>query len=150
MQVLLMKDVKGLGKAGEIKNVKEGYGSNFLLPKGLAKLATDEVVEAWKADEQKRKETEAKEIEDLGNLKSKLESLTVKMTKKVGANGALYGAITNQDVSDELKASYDCEVDKKHIEIKNPIKTTGVFEIDVKLGHGIHAMLKVDIVGEDV
>lgn len=150
MKVLLTQDVKGLGKAGEIKTVKDGYGQNFLLPQGKAKLATDEVIETWKADEAKRAEEAAKELEQLKELKEKLDSLTVNMSKKVGANGALFGAITKDEIAEAIKEQHNLEVDKKHIEVDKPIKNTGVFELDVKLGHGLHAKLTVDVAGADV
>jgi len=146
MKVLLVKDVKNLGKAGEIKEVKDGYGQNFLINKGLAKLATPEVVEAWKA-EQARKEQELKEeLARLESEKKTLEANTIKIEKQIAPVG-IKGSVGNADISDAIKAQLDIELDKKHINLKKPIKTTGIHEVDAKLGHGIHATLKVDVVG---
>ena len=146
MKVLLVKDVKNLGKAGEIKEVKDGYGQNFLINKGLAKLATPEVVEAWKA-EQARKEQELKEeLARLENEKKILEANTIKIEKQIAPVG-IKGSVGNGDISDAIKAQLNIELDKKHINLKKPIKTTGIHEVDAKLGHGIHATLKVDVVG---
>ena len=146
MKVLLIKDVKGLGKAGEIKNVKDGYARNFLLPKGFAKLATDEVIKSWQ-EEQKRKEEELKkEISKINELKEKIEKTTLVIKHKLGANGQLYGAITNKEVANELLKK-GIEVDKKHIEMKQ-IKSVGEYDVDIKLGHGIHANLKLIVEGE--
>ena len=146
MKVLLIKDVKGLGKAGEIKNAKDGYARNYLIPKGFAKLATDEVVKEWQ-EEQKRKEEELKkELEKLNELKEKIESITLTIKHKLGANGQLYGAITNKEVAEHLKEK-GIEIDKKHIDMKQ-IKTVGEYTVDVKLGHGIHAKLKLIVEGE--
>jgi large subunit ribosomal protein L9 len=151
MKVLLIKDVKNLGKAGEIKEVKEGYGQNFLVKKGLAKHATDEVIAQWKIDQAKIAEDEKKELERLKKIEAKLAEIKLVMTKKLGANGSLYGAVTKDDIAVALKDQHDIEIDKKSVELeKNAIKTTGNFDISVKLGHGIHAKLTLEIVGEDV
>ncbi len=146
MKILLIKDVKGLGKAGEIKNAKDGYARNFLIPKGYAKLATDEVIKEWQ-EEQKRKEEELKkELAKLNELKEKIENITLHIKHKLGANGQLYGAITNKEVAEKLKEQ-GIEIDKKHIEMKQ-IKAVGEFNVDVKLGYGIHANLKLVVEGE--
>ncbi len=147
MKVLLVKDVKSLGKAGEIKEVKDGYGKNFLVAKGFAKVATDEVIEEWKRQQAAKAEEEAKEIARLEELKKRLESVKPVIRKKLGANGSLFGAITNHDVADALK-EMGIEVDKKHIHLDHAIKATGEYEADVKLGHGIHAKLKFEVAGE--
>ncbi|BDQ28219.1 50S ribosomal protein L9 [Helicobacter ailurogastricus] len=148
MQVLLLKDVKNLGKAGEVVRVKDGYGNNFLLAKGLAKLATSDVIRQFKAHAHKRAEQEAKDLADKQELAQKLEAITLKITKKVGANGALFGSITKEEVIEALHASHPIELDKKTLELKTPIKSTGIYEIEVKLGHGVHGVLKVDVVAE--
>jgi large subunit ribosomal protein L9 len=146
MKVLLIKDVKGLGKAGEIKNAKDGYARNYLIPKGFAKLATPEVIKEWE-EEQKRKEAKLQaEIAKLNELKEKIENTTLVIKHKLGANGQLYGAITNKEVAEALKEK-GIEIDKKHIDMKQ-IKTVGEYEVDIKLGHGIHAKLKLIVEGE--
>ena len=146
MKVLLIKDVKGLGKAGEIKNAKDGYARNYLIPKGFAKLATDEVIKEWQ-EEQKRKEEELKkELAKLNELKEKIENTKIVIKHKLGANGHLYGAITNKEVAEHLKEK-GIEIDKKHIEMKQ-IKAVGEYSVDVKLGHGIHAKLDLVVEGE--
>ncbi len=147
MRVLLVKDVKNLGKAGEIKEVKDGYGKNFLVAKGFAKVATDEVIREWESEQAKKAQMEAAEIERLEKLKSELESKRIVIKKRLGANGSLFGAITNHDLADALKAE-GIEIDKKLIHLDGAIKATGLYEADVKLGHGIHAKLKFEVVGE--
>ncbi|CRF46542.1 50S ribosomal protein L9 [Helicobacter heilmannii] len=148
MQVLLLKDVKNLGKAGAVVSVKDGYGNNFLLAKGLAKLATNDVIRQFKATAKKRAEQEAQELADKEALAKTLENITLKISKKVGANGALFGAITKEEVIEVLQASHPIELDKKTLELKTPIKSTGLYEIEVKLGHGVHGVLKLDVVAE--
>jgi len=146
MKVLLIKDVKGLGKAGEIKNAKDGYARNFLIPKGFAKLATDEVVKEWQEEQKRKQEELEKELAKLNELKKKIESITLHIKHKLGANGQLYGAITNKEVAEHLQQK-GIEIDKKHIEMKQ-IKSVGEYSVDVKLGHGIHAELKLVVEGE--
>lgn len=146
MKVLLIKDVNTLGKAGEIKEVKDGYGQNFLINKGLAKLATPEVVENWKA-EQARKEAELKaELERLEKEKQTLESTTIRIEKQAAPVG-IKGSVGNADISAAIKEQLEIELDKKNINLKKALKSTGIHEVDAKLGHGIHATLKVEIVG---
>jgi len=147
MKVLLIKDVKSLGKTGEIKEVKDGYGKNFLVAKGFAKVATDEVIAQWQEEQKEKAQKEAEEIAHLESLKEKIEKTELVIAKKLGANGSLFGAITNSDIADALKKS-GIEVDKKLIHIDHAIKATGSYEADVKLGHGIHAKLKFEVVGE--
>ncbi len=149
MKVLLIKDVKSLGKKGEIKEVKDGYGQNFLIGKGFALRATDEVIKQWEEDQAKAKEEEAKEIARLNEIKEKLSSIKLILKKKLGANGSLYGAVTKDEIADALKSQEGIEIDKKSIDFgKHALKGTGEHEVDVKLGHGIHAKLLVEIVGE--
>ena len=147
MKVLLIKDVKSLGKAGEVKEVKDGYGKNFLIGKGFAKHATDDVIAEWKEQKRLAAEAEAKEIADLTALKAKLEALQVTIARKLGESGHLFGAVTKEDIAKALESDHGIAIDKKHIETKKAIKTTGKHTVDLKLGHGIHAMLQIDVVG---
>ncbi len=147
MKVLLIKDVKGLGKTGEVKEVKDGYGKNFLVGKGLAKHATNEVLNKYKADLKRKAELEASEIDNANALKEKLGTFKLTIKHKVGNNGSLFGAITNKEISEELKKQTDEEIDKKHIVLKKAIKSVGVYEVDCKLGHAIHGSLTIDVIG---
>ncbi len=148
MKVLLTKDVKTLGKAGEIKEVADGYGKNFLIGKGLALHATTEVLNKWKADQKKQAEKEAKEIADAKELAEKINSTKLTIKHKVGANGHLIGSVTNKEISESLEVQFSIMLDKKHISLEQKIKSVGIYEVDCKLGHAIHATLKVDIIGE--
>ena len=146
MKVLLIKDVKALGKAGEIKDVKDGYGHNFLIGKGLAKIATTEVIEDWKIEDERKKQERADEIEKFNSYKEKLEGLTI-LIKKKSAPVGIQGSVSKDEIAKTIKANYGIEIDKKNMDMKRAIKTTGTHNIDVKLGHGIHAILNVEIVG---
>ena len=146
MKVLLIKDVKALGKAGEIKEVKDGYGQNFLIGKGLAKLATPEVVENWKAEQEEMARNLRDELARLEAEKITLEAATIKVEKPLAPVG-IKGSVGNADISQAIEEQYNIELDKKHINLKKAIKSTGTHEVDAKLGHGIHATLKVEVVG---
>ena len=145
MKVLLLQDVKGLGKKGDICEVKDGYGRNFLVGKGLADFATNEVINRYKATQKKAAEMAAEEKSLMEMTAKKISEIVVKNIQKVGANGSLYGAITKEDIAEALAKEHRIEIDKKTIELKSPIKSTGIYEVEIKLGHGIHATLKVDV-----
>ena len=146
MKVLLIKDVKTLGKAGEIKDVKDGYGQNFLIGKGLAKLATPEVVENWKAEQERMAKELADDLARLEAEKIKLEAVTIRIEKQSAPVG-IKGSVGNADISAAIAEQLNIELDKKHINLKKALKSTGIHEVDSKLGHGIHAALKVEVVG---
>jgi len=148
MKVLLIKDVKSLGKVGEVKEVKDGYGKNFLIGKGFAKHATAEIIAQHKADEAQKVIDDANELEVLKAMSVKLDKAEIIITKKLGQNGHLFGAITKDEVAHALLEQHGIEIDKKHITDKVAIKTIGEHDLDLKLGHGIHATLHVDVQGE--
>ncbi len=146
MKVLLIKDVKTLGKAGEIKEVKDGYGQNFLIGKGLAKLATPEVVENWKAEQEDMARNLKDELTRLQAEKITLEAATIRIEKPIAPVG-IQGSVGNADISNAIEEQFNIELDKKHINLKKALKSTGIHEVDAKLGHGIHAVLKVEVAG---
>ena len=148
MKVLLIKDVKSLGKKGEVKEVKDGYGKNFLIGKGYARHATPEILEQHAKDELIVAQNLEKEVDSLKKIAAQLDKCTVIVTKKVGNNGHLFGAITKEEVALALAEQHGIEIDKKHITDKNAIKTVGLHDLDLKLGHGLHAKLHVDVQGE--
>ena len=147
MKVLLIKDVRGLGKVGEVKEVKDGYGKNFLIGKGHAKHATPEVLENWAKEQQEIQDIKDKEIAIATALKEKIESSTFTVKHKVGANGHLIGSVTNKEIGLVLE-QFDIKLDKKQIHLDTKIKTIGIFNVDCKLGHGIHATAKIDVIEE--
>jgi len=148
MKVLLVKDVKSLGIAGEIKEVKDGYGKNFLIGKGHAKHATPEVIEEWKVEQQRLKDVLAAEIQEAEDIKEKIDSLKFTVKHKVGANGHLIGSVTNKEIQQVMYSQANIAIDKKQITLKDKIKTIGIFEVDCKLGNGIHASAKIDVIAE--
>lgn len=138
MKVLLIKDVKSLGSKGEIKEVKDGYGQNFLIKRGFAKHATNEVLKRYEAIEKKKKAEEKAFLQEMEEYKAKLKSTQIILKSKAGEGGTLFGAITKADISQAL-IEHGFDIDKKHIEEKSPIKHTGSYDISVNLTHGIHA-----------
>lgn len=147
MKVLLLKDVKSLGRAGEIKDVKDGYGQNFIIAKGYGKLATPAVIKQYEAEQRKIKEAKEQEAQDLRALAAKISKASVTITKKLGANGSLFGAIKKEEIADEL-AKQGIVIDKKDIDLSAQIKATGEYEAKVKLKYSISATLKVSVQGE--
>ena len=106
MKVLLTKDVKGVGKSGEIKEVADGYGKNFLIGKGLALAATHEVLKKYESDQRKKAANDAAEIERLNTIKTKLADVKVLIRKKLGVTGHLFGSVTSADIAAELATKY--------------------------------------------
>ncbi len=147
MKVLLIKDVKGLGRAGEVKEVKDGYGNNFLIGKGLARAATDAVLRQFAAAKQREAELAVYNRAQDEKLAAELARVQVVLGAKVGANGALFGSVTKDEVATALKAQKGFEIDKKSLDF-SPIKTTGVYDISVKLGGGISAKFELRVVEE--
>ena len=148
MKVLLIKDVKSLGKKGEVKEVKDGYGKNFLIGKGFARHATPEILAQHAQDEVIVAENLEKEVNVLKAIAVKLDKAEIIITKKLGQNGHLFGSVTKEEVATALQEQHGIEIDKKHINEKAPIKTVGEHDLDFKLGHGLHATLHVDVQGE--
>ena len=146
MKVLLIKDVKSLGKVGEVKEVKDGYGKNFLIGKGFAKHATAEVIEQWKEDQAAIQAKLEDELAQANKQKEMIQSLKLTIKHKVGGNGHLIGSITNKEIVKSLKEEFKLEMDKKNVHLKAPIKTPGIFKVDCKLGHGISCELTIDVI----
>ncbi len=148
MKVILLKDVKGLGKEGELVNAKDGYARNFLFPKKLAIEATDANLKKWEEDMAKRKQKQQEEYEKAVKLKEKIESISIELKSKSGEGGKLFGSITSKDVAQALKTQHKIDIDKKKIEMKNNIKSLGTTTVEVKLYPEVTATLKVNVVEE--
>ena len=148
MKVLLIKDVKSLGKRGDVKEVKDGYGKNFLIAKGFARHATPEILEQHAQEELIVAQNLEKEVNALKEIAKKLDKAEIVITKKLGKNGHLFGSVTKDEIAQALKEQHGIEIDKKHINEKSAIKTVGEHDLDFKLGHGLHATLHVDVQGE--
>ncbi|GGE53712.1 50S ribosomal protein L9 [Pullulanibacillus camelliae] len=144
MKVIFLKDVKGKGKNGEIKEVSEGYARNYLLPKNLAVEANKgnlKQLENKKKNDQKRAQ---EELEEAKQLKSQLEKTEVTLTAKSGDGGRLFGSITSKQIAQELKQK-GFKIDKRKIELNDPIRTLGYTDVPIKLHHDVTATLKVHV-----
>ena len=149
MQVILLKDVKGQGKAGQVVKVSDGYARNMLLPKKLAMEATPanmKVLEKQRAQIEAQRAIDKQVAED---IKAKVEAKTVKVVTKAGENGRLFGAITSKDIADAIQKEFLVELDKKKIDLDAPIKQVGLSEVTLKLFPGVQAKCKVDVVTEE-
>ena len=144
MKVILTADVKGKGKKGDMINVNDGYARNFLLPQGLATLATKTAINEMKGQNDAKAYREQKQLEEANALKAKIEEVTVVLKAKTGENGKLFGSITTSDVAQELKMTHHIVVDKKKI-VMDAIKSVGVVTANVKLHPGVAATLKVKV-----
>ena len=148
MKVILLEDVKKLGKKDEIIEVSSGYARNFLIPNKKAIVADN--VNLNKLEGKKSKETHIKELslEHAKEIKKIIEKETLVIKAKKGKDDRLFGTITNSEISKELKKKYDIDIERKKIIVENPIKIVGEYIIIIKLEQGVIADLKVDIVGE--
>ena len=147
MKVLLNKDIKGLGKAGEVKEVKDGYAVNFLFPKGLAKDASASTLRQHQAELKRAEDKRRYEHEQLEKLAAELKKVVLSFKKPVGENGALFGSVTKDEVSKALKEQKGLELDKKCIEDFHT-KTVGLYEVQAKLGESVVAVFKIDVKAE--
>jgi len=145
MKVILSKDVQGTGKAGEVKDVADGYARNYLIPRKLAIPATGGAlknVEAKKVSEQKKAAAEEAAARALAD---RLTSAPVILKAKVGDQGRLYGSITSADIADQLSAQLKQPIDKRKIEIDEPIRQLGTFDVTIRLHRAVTAAVKVDV-----
>jgi large subunit ribosomal protein L9 len=147
MKVILLKNVDKLGRIGETKEVAEGYGRNFLIPRGLARLATPGFVAKVEAQKQAAVEKAAHEQKKLKKLAKELSGVEIKIAAKVGEGGKLYGSVGVEEIAIELKRK-NFEVDKDQIKLDKPIKDVGGHEIVVKLGEGLEVKILVRVVEE--
>ncbi|KSU59082.1 50S ribosomal protein L9 [[Bacillus] enclensis] len=148
MKVIFLKDVKGKGKKGEVKNVADGYAHNFLLKKGLAVEATNANVGQLEGQKKKEEKLAQEELEEAKKLKGTLEELTVEMKAKSGEGGRLFGSITSKQIADVLKKAHGIKVDKRKIEMNDAIRSLGFTNVPVKLHTDVTATLKVHVTEE--
>lgn len=145
MKVILKADVKGVGKKGDVVNASDGYARNFLFPKNLAEEATAGNLKTHSLIKEKEAKLKAEELADAKKLADKIGGLTVSIKVKTGDNGKVFGSVTSKDVSEALEAEHGIKIDKKKIDIKEAIKITGVYTVDVKVYPEVVGKLKVNI-----
>lgn len=148
MKIILLQDVKGQGKKGDLIDVNEGYARNFLIKKGLAEAATATKINELNQKKQATAYHKEEELKAMRALAKEISGKTFTVKIKVGQTGKVFGSVTGADISEGLKqAGYD--IDKKKIVLESPIKTVGVYEVALKLAEGIATKIKVDVQGLD-
>lgn len=145
MKVIFLKDVKGKGKKGEVKNVADGYAHNFLLKQGLAVEANNSNVKTLEAQKNKEEELAAEELEEAKHMKEKLEKITVELQAKAGEGGRLFGSITTKQIAQELQKKHGFKIDKRKMELAEGIRTLGHTKFPVKLHPEVTATLTVHV-----
>ena len=146
MKVILLEDIKGVGKKDEVINASDGYARNFLFPKKLAIEADSGNMGRLQSKKDSQAHKKEVEKENAKQTAKKIEDITLVLKVKAGENGKIFGGVTSKEIADSLKKDYQIEVDKKKIMIKETIKTLGSFNIDIKLFEGVNAKLKLKIV----
>jgi large subunit ribosomal protein L9 len=147
MKVILLEDIDKLGKRGAVVSVKDGYGRNFLLPRKLATQATEGSLKRVELDAKKYRVKEAKEEADATQMKSDLEKISLTISVKAGEGDVLFGSVTSADIAGLLeKKGYT--IDKRKIDLHEPIKRLGTYQVPVKLFKSVSADVKLDVVRE--
>ena len=149
MKVILLQDVRGQGKKGEMINVSDGYARNFLFPRKLAQEATVDNVNTMRMNDKAKREKEQRLREEAAAMSARLREITLNVSAKGGGAGRLFGSVTSQEISDALKEQEGIDLDRRKILIEDSIKTVGLYTVKVKLGFGIDAPLKVDVTEKD-
>ncbi len=145
MKVILLQDVKGKGKKGQMIEVSDGYARNFMLPKKLAQEATADAINTMRMNDKATQERIAREKAEALALSKQLREMTLVVTAKGGGAGKLFGSVTNQEIADALKAKSGITLDKRKLVIADPIKNVGTYTVTCKLGYEITAPLTVKI-----
>ncbi|MCI5534316.1 MAG: 50S ribosomal protein L9 [Firmicutes bacterium] len=143
MIVILNRDIKGTGKAGDVVNVSDGYARNMLLPKGYATEATEGNIRSLEKQKAIAAEKKAEEKAAAQQTAEKIGKVSVEIKTKAGEGGRIFGSITSKDIADALKAQHNITVDKKKILLDSPIKQTGEMTVEIKLYTDVNAKLKV-------
>ena len=145
MKVILLQDVKGQGKKGQLIDVSDGYARNFLLPRKLAQEATADNINTMKMNDKAAQEKRQKEREAALALSKVLKEMPLVVTAKGGGAGRLFGSVTNAEISDALAKQHKIQLDKRKIVLKEPIKNVGTYTVTCKLGYEVNAELRVEI-----
>ncbi len=148
MKVILLQNIKGTGKKGEIKEVAEGYARNYLIPRKMAVPATEGNVNALKDRKKRQEKRKERELNEAKALAGKLNGLRVTLSVKAGQGGRIFGSITSKQIGQALKKNHQLNVDKKKIQLSEPIRSLGVTQVPVKLHQEVTATLFVQVVEE--
>ena len=145
MKVILLKDVKGTGKKGEVKEVSDGYARNFLLPKKVAVIADNTAMKELNEKNKSKENKAQKEYEAAVELGKRMEELNVVIYSKAGDGGRLFGSITSKDIAEQIKKQHNIEVDKRKITLDEPIRVLGSRFVDIKIHQKVTTKIRVDV-----
>ena len=148
MKVILKADIKGVGKKDEVINASDGYVRNFLFPKNLAVEANAENMSKLKAKQDSNAFKKSQEKEEAQKIEDKLSKILMKVQVKAGENGKIFGGVSSKEIAENLEKQYNIKVDKKKIDLKETIKTLGMFTIEIKLYEGVVGKLKIDVISK--
>ena len=148
MKVILLDNIKGVGRKDDIIEANDGYARNFLIPKGKAVEANNANLSKLRAKQSSNEHKLELEKQEAEKIKEKLSDLTLEIKVKVGDNGKIFGGVTSKEIAENLKAQKNIDIDKKKIIVKETIKNIGVQVVDIKLFPGIIGKLKIKIMGE--
>lgn len=149
MRVVFFKDVANVANSGDVKEVSDGYARNFLIPKGLAAMVTPQVISQLEAQIASQNKKQAQMAEELTKLAEQLNGSEITIEAKVGARDKLYGSVTSADIAEELTKTSGIDIDKRKVELTEPIRETGSYEVAVRLGKDALPRIKVTVKGQE-
>ena len=147
MKVIFLADVKGKGKKGEIKEVSTGYAQNFLIKKNLAKEANAQAIGELRGKQKSEEKAHAELLAEAQKIKAKLEeeATVVQFTEKIGPDGRTFGSITNKKIAEELEKQFGIKIDKRHIQVASPIRSTGLIDVPVKIYQDVTGVINIRV-----
>ena len=147
MKVIFLADVKGKGKKGEIKEVPTGYAQNFLIKKNLAKEANAQAIGELRGKQKSEEKAHAELLAEAQKIKAKLEeeATVVQFTEKIGPDGRTFGSITNKKIAEELEKQFCIKIDKRHIQVSSPIRSTGLIDVPVKIYQDVTGVINIRV-----
>ena len=147
MKVIFLADVKGKGKKGEIKEVPTGYAQNFLIKKNLAKEANAQAIGELRGKQKSEEQAHAELLAEAQKIKAKLEeeATVVQFTEKIGPDGRTFGSITNKKIAEELEKQFGIKIDKRHIQVSSPIRSTGLIDVPVKIYQDVTGVINIRV-----
>ena len=146
MKVILKQDIKGVGKKNEVINASDGYARNFLFPKNLAVEATSENMNKLNSQNEAKQYKKDVEKEKAKEIAKKLETITLQIKVQAGENGKIFGSVSSKEISESLEKQYKINIDKKKIDLKEPIKVLGTKTVEAKLFEGVIGKIKVNVI----
>ena len=147
MKVIFLADVKGKGKKGEIKEVPTGYAQTFLIKKNLAKEANAQAIGELRGKQKSEEKAHAELLAEAQKIKAKLEeeATVVQFTEKIGPDGRTFGSITNKKIAEELEKQFGIKIDKRHIQVASPIRSTGLIDVPVKIYQDVTGVINIRV-----